>query len=397
MCSVNKKLFSPVRIGLLQLKNRVIRSATYEGMADENGSVDDSLAKLYCELALGGVGCIVTGFCFISEQARAMQPYQAGIDNDNRIMGWQKVVRAAKSADKDVKLIMQISHSGRQTLSSVTGREVVGAGTRKCSYFRQKVRALTCDEVNAVIDQYVVAACRAKLAGFDGVQVHGAHGYLVHQFLSLHTNNRTDKWADKSLFLSEILRRIRRQCGDEFAIFVKLSGQDDSGLTISDTIKTVNSIENFIDAVEISYGTMEYALNIIRGSCPVDIVMKVNPVFSNMQGWKKWLWRNFLAKRYTDNLVPFTNDYNLEAARAVKNNTSTKVITVGGIRELSSMENIICQEDADLISLCRPLICEPDLVAKAAAGSWIKSKCSNCNLCTINCDSKSKLRCYGNV
>jgi len=292
---------------------------------------------------------------------------------------------------------MQLSHAGRQTRREATGLPVVGASTRQCSYFRQSVRALDEAGIQTVIAGFADAAWRAREAGFDGVQVHGAHGYLVHQFLSPWTNTRTDRWGERPLLLLEIIRAIRRRCGEEFPLLVKLSAADDAPvpLRVTDTIDTVKRLEELeIDAVEISYGSMEYALSIIRGAMPIELAMQINPLFSRYPAVVQWLWKKLALPGYKTKTQPYREAYNLEAAAQIKRATSLPVIPVGGFRRLESMVAALTEYGLDAVSLCRPLICEPDWPAKLRRGESERSRCTNCNLCTIHVDGREPVRCY---
>ena len=392
---INKEiLFNPLKLKNIVLPNKFIRSATYEGMGDEQGNPRKEIGTLYSKLATNDVGTIITGFCYISKNGRAMHPAQCGIDTDDKIQHWKEIVNQVKMVNTTTKLLMQISHAGRQTLGSVTREEVVGVSKNKCSYFQQKVRVLSDSEIMKIIAEYSDAALRAKKAGFDGIQIHAAHGYLIHQFLSHYTNTRKDKWADNSLFLLKILESIKAKCNDNFPIFVKLSHSDDRGMTVQQTINTIKIVHHLIDAVEISYGTMEYALNIIRGDCPIETIFKVNPLFNKIPRIMQTLWSKIFLKKYLAKLISFEPNYNLQAAINIKKQIDVPVITVGGIRDLSSMSEIVEKHKIDAISLCRPFICEPDLVSKIKHNNWQNSSCTNCNLCTIYCDSGNSLNCY---
>lgn len=397
MLTTSDILFSPLPLRNITLPNRLLRSATYEGMADESGFPREALADCYSELARGGVGTLITGFVYISPGGRAMQPFQCGIDTDEKIARWRQIIERTRSITPEMKLFMQLVHAGRQTCQVITGQPVVGASTKRCTYFRQQVQALDDSGIHAVIADFAEAAYRAQQAGFDGVQLHAAHGYLIHQFLSPWTNTRRDRWAEQTMLLTEIVQAIQRRCGASFPLLVKLSSGEDTpiGLHIEDVITTVKALETLaVDAVEISYGTMEYALSIIRGAMPVDLALKINPLYSNYPAWVKRLWKSLLYPGFRAKNKPFSEDYNLAAAVQIQRATRLPVISVGGFRRLDHFIDALATHGIPAISLCRPLICEPDLPAKIRDGSFTKSRCTNCNLCTIHCDGREPLRCY---
>jgi 2,4-dienoyl-CoA reductase-like NADH-dependent reductase (Old Yellow Enzyme family) len=390
-------LFTPLELQNVAIRNRILRSATYEGMGEPNGVPRPELATLYADLARGGAGAIITGFAYISQAGRAMQPGQCGIDDDEKMETWKAIVQQVKKNAPDTRLFMQLAHTGRQTRREATGLPVSGVSARRCSYFRQNVKVLAEDEIKAIITEFGQAAYRASQAGFDGVQIHAAHGYLVHQFLSPWTNTRKDRWADRPLFLEETIRAVKRVCGENYPVLVKLSAADDNspGIRVEDAINTVKRMEPLgIDAVEISYGTMEYALNIIRGQCPVDLVLSVNPLFNRIPPFIRGIWKLFRAKAFMARFIPFRENYNVEAAARIKAATSLPIIAVGGIRGKAAMMDCLGKHGLDAVSVCRPLICEPDWPLKLRSGVSERSACTNCNLCTIYCDSLRSLRCY---
>ncbi|MDD3925965.1 MAG: NADH:flavin oxidoreductase [bacterium] len=390
-------LFSPLALRHITLPNRFVRSATYEGWGDVQGVPRPELGELYLALARGGVGTIVTGFAFISRQGRAMQPGQCGMDQDDKTGPWAHIVTRVRDEGRGTRLFMQIAHTGRQTLSRITGQPVVGASSRRCTYFRQPVRMLGDDELRVIVNDFACAAYRARQAGFDGVQVHAGHGYLIHQFLSPWTNTRKDRWAEPTLLLQEVIIAIRRKCGDDFPILVKISAGEDTvpGLGVDDALQTVVCLEALsVDAVEVSYGTMEYALNIMRGGIPVDVALQVNPLYNRYPALVRHMWKRFCFPAYQAGIIPFAEEYNVPAAVRIKRQSSLPVIPVGGMRTLESMLDCITTRGLDAVALCRPLICQPNLPQQIAAGEFSRSRCINCNLCTVYCDSDRPLYCH---
>lgn len=219
-------MFTPLKLKRITLQNRIIRAATYENMADSEGIPTLKFAELYKKLAAGGTSNIITGFNYISREGRAMQPYQAGIDDSRKVVGWQKVIEQVKSEFPHTKLFIQIAHTGRQTLRRVTRAPVKGAGALKCTYFRQPVTPMTTSEVKETVEKFIQAAQNAEKAGFDGIQIHCAHGYLIHQFMSPFTNNRVDEYgADRLLFLKQVVSGIKT--ATNLPILLKISAADD--------------------------------------------------------------------------------------------------------------------------------------------------------------------------
>ncbi|MBF0361313.1 MAG: NADH:flavin oxidoreductase [Oligoflexia bacterium] len=406
----NQLLFTPFKINKLQIANRIVRAATYEGLAeDESGMPSDNLLELYSRLAQNGVGMIITGFNFTSVHGRAMQTRQCGIDDDQKMLKWKKIIEEFKRRQQEdsCKIFMQISHAGRQTTHLLTGEQVLAPSSVKCTYFRERPRALSEKEILMIVEEYASAAKRVQEAGFDGVQVHCAHGYLIHQFFSTHTNRRRDKFGgsveNRFRFLDLILTRIREICGEDFALITKVSLGDDRTLTLEEVTQFVAMMieSKKVDAIEFSYGTMEYAMNIFRGDVPIDIVLKHNMLFKDLPALLKKFWTTFLYPLFFKNkLKGFSNNYNLASALALLENLSKQhqlkipLILTGGVRSGNDIEDIIANKQITAVSISRPLICEEDFVLKVKNDSSYQSKCINCNLCAVMCDSGRPTRCY---
>ncbi len=391
-------LFTPLAIGGLRAPNRIWRAATYEGLADEHGRPLAELGDLYARLAAGGAGALITGFCYVSLAGRAMQPRQCGIDSDDKIPAWREVIRRVRNSGAGCLVFMQIAHAGRQTLAAATGGRVLAPSAISSPYFRSRPAAMSEPQIRSAAAEFVKAAVRAREAGFDGIELHAAHGYLIHQFLSPHTNRRRDAWGtDRLSFAREILSGIRSECGREFPILVKLSAGDfhANGLDTSRAADCAAGLESFGAAgIEVSCGTMDLAMNIFRGALPLEPVFTYNRLFAARPAWQKALWKRLALPRLRRRLEPFREAYNREGARAIRARTRLPLILVGGIRSRGVMEELLCSNDADAVALCRPLIREPELPGNMRAGKSTRSTCVNCNLCAVMCDSPVSLRCH---
>lgn len=342
-------LFTPGRIGRLEVPNRIVRSATAECTADDAGVPGPRLAELYRDLARGGVGLIVSGHAFVAIGGRC-HPGMTGAYSDDLIPHLARLASAAH--DGGGLVAMQINHGGAQCDPRVTPKRV--APSERADQDPNGCRALATEEITAIVDAYAQAARRANAAGFDAVQIHGAHGYLVSQFLSPLTNRRDDEWGgtlqNRMRFLREIARAVRAQVGPDYPFFVKLGvcDADESGLSLEDGMLVVASLREMgFDGVEISHGIGMPKLP----SPPAD----ASP-----------------ARREASFL-----DWGKEAKRA----TRLPVILVHGMRSREAMEEVLATRSADFVSICRPLICEPDLPNRFQAGEQDAASCITCGKC----------------
>lgn len=399
---MSDKLFEPIKIGNLILRNRIVRSATFEGMCDDKGFPTDAYCDLYDRLAKNGIGAIITGFAYISPCGRAMHPGQAGIDEDAKIPVYKRITDSVHQ--RDGKIIMQIAHSGRQTVAQAVGGDIKGAFGRRSAYFGGNPKPLTTKEAIAAAQDFAEAALRAKKAGFDGVQLHAAHGYLIHEFILPSLNTRTDEFGiDResgigTQFLKTVIEETRVRCGMDFPVLVKVSAGDDyrNNFTQDQFVQLIRFLDRVgVDAIEVSYGTMDDALSIFRGeSVPIDTILKHNPCYGTGNAFRRFLRKEIIYPFVKSRIRMFTPAYNLPDAKIAKRHTRIPIICVGGFRKKQEMAEAINNSETDLISLCRPFICEPDLVGKISKNDSYVSKCVNCNICAVMCDSGRPTKCY---
>lgn len=397
--------FIEAKIGKLLLKNRIVRSATYEGASDKNGYPNQKYFSTYKTLAKNNVGMIITGFSFVSRIGRAMQPCQAGIDLKDKIKFYRQITDEVHKYN--CPIIMQLAHSGRQTLKSETLSTPKSSTTKRSIYFREKPKLISQNEIELVIEQFKNSACFAEEAGFDGVQLHAGHGYLLHQFILPETNILGNEFGiDKSTgigikLLDVIFDHIKDNCGSSFPVLIKISG--DHNLSNNFYPAKFDSLIKFLDekqfdAIEISYGTMDYPLNIFRGDLDVKIIFKYNPIFKTENKFKRKIYKTLINKLIVPKFIGFSPMYNLHFAERAKKITSIPVISVGGFRSKQEIEFAISNKLTDFVSLARPFICEPDFVNKMLqAEDDYKSKCKNCNKCVFMCDSGRVTTCYSNT
>lgn len=346
------RVFSPFENEELTLKNRIVRSATAEAMA-EDGFVTEDLIELYKRLSEGGAGMIVTGYMFVSDDGKAM-PKMTGISRDDFLGGLKKLVSEVKKVDREVCFVAQIAHAGRQT--------TISPPVAPSAVFDPSInvmpRELTKEEIDRIIEDFKNAVLRAEKAGFDAVQLHCAHGYLLSEFLSPHTNRRKDEYRDGVRVVLEIIERVREK--SRIPILVKMNACDfvPGGLELEDSIKIAKRLSDYVCAIEVSGGM--YESNYHKGY-------------------------NVVSQKVPKSGEAYFAKYAIEIKKAIDN----PVIAVGGIRSIEVAEKLL--ENVDLIAMSRPLIRDPYLPLH-----WTKSDCVSCNRCLNAVASGEKLRCFKN-
>lgn len=347
------QLFEPIKINKLKIKNRLMRSATWDGSADESGGVTEQSIRIYRELGQGDIGLIVTGYAFVSHPLGQANPGQYGIYSDQLIPGWKRLVKAVHRAGKS-KIAMQIVHAGINSPYLVNNGHTLLA-VSKMKELHRPHRKMKEEDIEQIISDFTAAAVRVREAGFDAVQLHGAHGYLMSQFASPIYNHRTDSWGGSGQkrrhFHLEVIRRTRKAVGDDFPVMIKFGAQDnqEGGMSFSEGLETCIQMEEAgIDLIEISAG-------VGTGSAAIS--------------------KAGLKKGEIDKVVFRQN------AAAVKKAVGVPVAVVNGIRSLEKAQEIISSNDADMVSLCRPFIREPHLISRWMTEDTRPATCISCNLC----------------
>jgi 2,4-dienoyl-CoA reductase-like NADH-dependent reductase (Old Yellow Enzyme family) len=355
---MSEDLFEPYRIGRLELKNRFVRSATWDATADSSGAVTDTSVALYRELGRGRIGLIVSGYAFVSSLGQAVSG-QYGVHSDDMLPGLRRMVEVAHQGGTSIAL--QIVHAGiNSNYLRRVGMTVLAVSNMPEA--SNPHREMTDEDIETIISDFTAAALRAREAGFDAVQLHGAHGYLMSQVMSPLFNLRTDKWGgsveNRRRFHLEVIRKIRQAVGADFPLMIKFGVQDDreGGLSLSEGLETAQQMaDEGIDAIEVSAG-VGMAIQVAKEGAP-------------------------------------EQTYFRERSAAVKRTVTVPVMVVGGIRSLETAQSIVDSGDADLISLCRPFIREPGLVARWQRGEANPARCISCRKCMAVVGKGEPLEC----
>ncbi len=387
-------LFTPLKIGGLEIKNRFVHSGTYECMADENGFVTEKHLKRYKNISRGEVALIIPGYLSVGPFGKAT-PHQTCIDNDDKIPGLTTLVDTIH--DGGAKVCLQLAHAGRQTRKEYTGElPMAPSSVGRDPMYMVKPREMTETEIQVAIDAYGKAAARAVTVGTDAIHVGAGGGYLPNQFLSPYLNQRKDKWGgsdeNRFRFVRKVVQAVRENMTDGMPLIMKLNAVDytpKEGVTPElARIYAKWLSEMGVDALEITTGTIVYSnMHMWRGEVPVKEFMRPLPAWQKPLAWL--VLRGMVGK------FDFEEMWNLEHAKYIKPVLGkTKLCLVGGNRRVSQMEKLIENGDADAIFMCRPLIREPFLVKQIKKGKTKESACISCNKCVAAVVNDMPLRCY---
>jgi 2,4-dienoyl-CoA reductase-like NADH-dependent reductase (Old Yellow Enzyme family) len=363
------KLFSPVRIGGLEIKNRVAMTAMGVNLAAAGGGVNDDIIAFYEARARGGIGLIVSGLCRVMDGAGAAEPCQLASRNPADVQGLARLMDTVHKYG--ARMFIQLQHPGRLASVTVGGEQPVSASAVVNPVTGEAPRSLTVSEIGEIREAFVKAARLAQMAGVDGIELHGAHGYLINSFLSPYLNRRDDDYGgnfeNRLRFLLEILAGIRTVCGQRFPLGVRLSAEEflgDEGNDLAASCRIAAELEKAgTDFLDLSSG--------LPPDSPKVAVCIEPGTFE--QGWKKYM------------------------AAAVKKHVKIPIIAVANIKEPAVAEAILEEGSCDLVGVARGHLADPEWCKKAKAGNTETiSKCIGCLVCFDEIEHARRVKCSVN-
>ncbi|MCP3921956.1 MAG: NADH:flavin oxidoreductase [Desulfobacterales bacterium] len=343
------KLFTESSINAVSLKNKFVRAATWEGLATTEGTVTPKLIDMIVALAKGGVGLIISSHSFVSKEGQAT-PWQIGIHKDDFVPKLKDLTSAVHK--NGGKIFIQLAHAGQYADQKLTGQPALAVSDNVSD---NKIQVITKEDIKRIVSSYVKAAKRAYESGFDGIEIHSGHGYLLSQFLSPAYNNRYDEYGgsieNRARIHIQIYNAMREVVGKEYPIIIKMNCADfiENGLTIDESLQAAILFANAgFDAIEVSGG-------IIRTG-------KLSPTRPGIT---------------TESKEAYFQEY----SRRFKEKIEIPLILVGGFKSFEVADKIITEGTADYISMSRALIREPDLINRWKKRDLHQAMCKSDNLC----------------
>jgi len=345
------KLFDVTKLNGMTLKNRFVRSATAEGMATVDGEATPRLINLMTALAEGGVGLIITGHAYVAKRGQAT-PAQLGIYDDKLIPGLRAMTDAVHA--REGKIVAQLAHSGMLAIPKLINKPPLAPSAME-GLIEAPLQEMILEDIQATVEAFGKAAGRACEAGFDGVQIHAAHSYLLSQFLSPAFNHRIDAYGgpieNRARIILEVVETIRSRVGKDYPLLIKMNCRDflEGGLELEDSMQAGAMLKQAgLDAIEVSGGTFA---------------------------------SGDLMPSRTGIVTEGNEAYFQDEARAFKQRIDIPIILVGGIRSFLVAERLVNDHMADYISMCRPFIREPGLINRWLSGDREKATCLSDSKC----------------
>jgi 2,4-dienoyl-CoA reductase-like NADH-dependent reductase (Old Yellow Enzyme family) len=358
------QLFKTTVLGKALIRNRIVMAPMFTNYADTNGEVTDELVAHYATRAGGGVGMIIVEAACVSPELCNQGPSQLHISHPRYVVGLNRLSDAIKAHGCTV--LIQLNHPGRQTTSLYCGGQPWAPSAIACSLMKENPRELSSEAIKKISQDFVNAAHYANLAGYDGIEIHAAHGYLINQFLSPRTNHRRDQYGgsleNRQRFLLEIVKQIKSELPDPI-LSVRLNIDDFiyGGFLLDESLQVCQSLEKAgVDIIHCSTGTYESGLYSVEPDC-------------SPEGWRVYL------------------------AEAVKKVVNIPVITGGMIRSPEFADRVLAENRADFVFLGRPLLADPQWPNKARLGLTDDIRpCIGCNGCIDDSFKGLGIRCTVN-
>lgn len=385
----NKKLFTPSNIGPIALRNRTIRSAAFEGMGKDNNPTQ-ALKDYHVSVAKGGVGMTTIAYAGICRSALSFK---------SQLWLRPEIVEPLRDITDEVhangaKASIQIGHCGNMTHRSTAGSTPVGASTGFNLYSPTFVRGLKKDEIKEIAGYFGDAVNLARDAGFDCVEVHAGHGYLISQFLSPYTNHRKDEYGgsleNRMKFMHECMDEVMKAAGNDMGVLVKINMNDGfkSGMQEEESLKVAKALEQTgVHALVLSGGFVSKApMYVMRGKMPIH----------TMTHYMDQAWLKYAVRMFGDIMVPkhkFTPLYFLDQARMFRREVNIPLVYVGGVTSRKDADKIIDDEGFEFLQMGRALLNDPDFVNKMAVEKDAISACEHLNYCIARMYSK-EMACY---
>ncbi len=407
-------LFETLHFRNLTVKNRIFRSNISGRFDNYDGSGTQTRINWELKFARGGVGAIISSFVPVHIQGRILPNY-ATIDRDDRIPFWRELGKRVH--EHDCRFILQLSHGGRQ-------RDVAGIEYPKGLSSTDKSEPLhgfecermTIAQIQETVDAFAEGARRAREAGLDGVELHGANGYLITQFLSSAINDRQDEYGgtleNRARFVLDVVRAIRQKVGDDFHLQMKISStefnnalltREKPGNTLEDSVQVCRWLEQAgVDALHVSAGSSFPHPKNPAGDFPIAEIVKTydsmissgTHAFRNFVLFRSWPLNQLYHRRWIQARGDQIEGINLPDARAIKQAVHIPVICTGGFQTASIIRQSIQRGDCDAVSIARPLVANNDLVKLFATGNDRAAKpCTYCNKCLVNA-VENPVGCY---
>jgi 2,4-dienoyl-CoA reductase-like NADH-dependent reductase (Old Yellow Enzyme family) len=379
MSSADSAVFSPFRLGPIELRNRVVKCGTNEGMSRE-GLVTDRLVDWHREFAAGGVAMTTLAYCSVSSEGRTFK-HQMWM-RDEALPGLRRFAEAVHA--EGARAAIQLGHAGWFASPHATGQKPIGPSRTFSPHAQTWAKAMQPEDFERLTAEFTDAARMAVDAGFDGIEVHAGHGYLLSQFLCPWNNRRSDEWGgsleNRARFPRQVLAAVFDSVGERAAVWAKLNMDDDfdGGLTLDEGVQVARWLEadRSVHALQLTGGhTSRTPFYLMRGDVPLE------DMIANQKHWIARVGMRFFA-RTNIRPYPWTEAFFLPHASRFREALSLPLMLLGGVTQLETMDRAL-EGGFELLAMGRALIRDPDLVQRMQSGELAGSRCVPCNQCMV--------------